>query len=318
MADKRYIATLIQASTAIPAATIIRNTYGGTIVYTRSSAGVYVGTLASAFDPVAKTTVEIRPLTNVTSVAITSINAFTITMSGDDTLASHEIEINTYDAVSPVQADASAIISLTEVKDYLKIPTLTLDEDNFLQLVINNQSKWIEAQIINKVVSQLITAELSLSTGRPRIRTKYFPIVSLTLLQYLNSDLVWTDMLTTLTDAVLHNPENQFSNENNSFHIEIASDMYAIGGLYYSSQYPSITPNVKVSYYAGYATIPTDIHDVCLERVVNYFKQSRRSEDRFGKDSESNSGTVAGMSTRYIDFAPRHKEMLKPFKRRYE
>ena len=119
MADKRYIATLVQAGTDVPVATEIRNSYASSFVYTRTSAGVYVGTLASALNPVARTTIEIRPLTDVTSVVVTSINAFTITMSGDDTLANHEIEINTYDAIAPVQADDSAIITLDEAKDFL-------------------------------------------------------------------------------------------------------------------------------------------------------------------------------------------------------
>ena len=215
-----------------------------------------------------------------------------------------------------VAAATNAILSLDVVKDYLSISLLTATDDDFLQLAINNQSSWIESQIINKVKSQLITGEISDGTGRCRLRTKYFPIISLTLLQYLDENGTWTDILTTLTDAILRNPENQFSNQNNSFYIELPTGYY-FEPFIYTSDVNEIQ-NIKVSYYAGYAVIPTEIYDVCLERVVDYYKRSSRGGGRFGKESDAGSGMAVSTSTRYIDFSPRHKEMLQPFKRRYE
>jgi len=46
---KRYKALLTQTGTNAPVATVLENTLGGTVVWTRTGAGVYVGTLASAF-----------------------------------------------------------------------------------------------------------------------------------------------------------------------------------------------------------------------------------------------------------------------------
>jgi hypothetical protein len=46
---KVYVALLTQAGTDAPVATVLENTLGGTVVWTRSDAGVYIGTLASAF-----------------------------------------------------------------------------------------------------------------------------------------------------------------------------------------------------------------------------------------------------------------------------
>lgn len=49
-----YTAILNQENTDAPVATILKNTLGGTVVWTRTSPGLYVGTLAAAF-PASKT-----------------------------------------------------------------------------------------------------------------------------------------------------------------------------------------------------------------------------------------------------------------------
>lgn len=47
--SKRYIALLTQTGGAAPTATVIQNTLGGTLAWTRDGAGQYSGTLAGAF-----------------------------------------------------------------------------------------------------------------------------------------------------------------------------------------------------------------------------------------------------------------------------
>jgi hypothetical protein len=44
-----YVALLTQSGTSAPVATVIQNTLGGTVVWTRINTGVYIGTLAGAF-----------------------------------------------------------------------------------------------------------------------------------------------------------------------------------------------------------------------------------------------------------------------------
>ncbi len=46
---KEYLAFLTQSGTGAPSATILINTLGGTITWTRSSTGIYVGTSAGLF-----------------------------------------------------------------------------------------------------------------------------------------------------------------------------------------------------------------------------------------------------------------------------
>lgn len=52
---KRYIAILNQNGQTAPVATVLENSLGGELVWTRGSAGQYVGTLAGGF-PLTKTT----------------------------------------------------------------------------------------------------------------------------------------------------------------------------------------------------------------------------------------------------------------------
>jgi len=46
---KIYRAFITQTGTGAPVATVLENTFGGTIVFTRDSAGAYIATLAGAF-----------------------------------------------------------------------------------------------------------------------------------------------------------------------------------------------------------------------------------------------------------------------------
>lgn len=45
----KYVALLTQTGTDAPVATVLENTLGGTVVWTRSDIGVYLGTLANTF-----------------------------------------------------------------------------------------------------------------------------------------------------------------------------------------------------------------------------------------------------------------------------
>lgn len=46
---KVYVALLTQSGTDAPVATVLKNTLGGTVVWTRDGAGLYIATLANAF-----------------------------------------------------------------------------------------------------------------------------------------------------------------------------------------------------------------------------------------------------------------------------
>ena len=73
---KEYVATVTQTGTAAPVATVLNNTLGGTLVWTRSTTGTYLATLTGAF-PTASKVVIIPSFTSSNlapagSIALTS------------------------------------------------------------------------------------------------------------------------------------------------------------------------------------------------------------------------------------------------------
>ena len=99
-----YSALLTQASTAAPVATVLRSDLDGTVVWARSSAGVYTGTLVGAF--LAATSVQVTlTVEGVAYVARTSADVLTLTTCAvdaegaapaDDLLAGASIEVKIY------------------------------------------------------------------------------------------------------------------------------------------------------------------------------------------------------------------------------
>ena len=105
---KRYVALLTQSGTDAPVATVLENTLGETVVWTRTNEGEYNGTLASAFT-VNKSVVLIglagggiyndefaqSSFTNANIVAVQTGVVSTATLS-DDLLSSTPIHITVY------------------------------------------------------------------------------------------------------------------------------------------------------------------------------------------------------------------------------
>ena len=57
---KLYVANLTQSGTNAPVATVLQNTLGGTLVWTRSEEGQYMATLADVFGDVDKVYIMIQ------------------------------------------------------------------------------------------------------------------------------------------------------------------------------------------------------------------------------------------------------------------
>jgi hypothetical protein len=99
----KYVALLSQSGTSAPTATVLENTLGGTVVWTRNDVGDYTGTLAGAFSP-NKTAILIGNNSGQNAqVAVFRNNTSTVSCvssSSDFSLAddilSHTIEIRVY------------------------------------------------------------------------------------------------------------------------------------------------------------------------------------------------------------------------------
>lgn len=95
---KVYDARLTQTGTNAPTATVLENTLGGTLVWTRNLAGSYIGTLAGAFT-VNKTTLTPNGFLYVNSSALPA---------DDDILAGAELDsVDTVRVKTVLGADSS-------------------------------------------------------------------------------------------------------------------------------------------------------------------------------------------------------------------
>jgi hypothetical protein len=81
---KVYTALLNQSGTNAPVATVLENTFGGTVVWSRNASGNYTGTLTGAF------------LLNQTFCSITNTYNNSITASIIGNLSVNSVEVNTY------------------------------------------------------------------------------------------------------------------------------------------------------------------------------------------------------------------------------
>ena len=95
---KVYTALLSQSGTSAPTATVLENTLGGTVVWTRNSTGLYTGTLAGVFTANKTwTSITSTATGTVTGAVSTSVDTVTVaTSSLDSALTNSAIEIRVY------------------------------------------------------------------------------------------------------------------------------------------------------------------------------------------------------------------------------
>ena len=95
-----YTALLTQAGTAVPVATVLQNTTGGTIAWTRTGAGTYTGTITSSLFTLNKTMVFINNGSTLSNLNISwaspTTSTITIGASADSVLTTASLEIRIY------------------------------------------------------------------------------------------------------------------------------------------------------------------------------------------------------------------------------
>jgi hypothetical protein len=108
--DKQLAVRLTQSGTDAPVATIIRNTLGGTPVWSYVSPGVYTCTLLGAFDPPDNVIFD-----SSIAVELNDANSFTITASADDVLSDDPLIVTVYEAtITSTVTDQQYIVKLTQ------------------------------------------------------------------------------------------------------------------------------------------------------------------------------------------------------------
>ena len=189
---------------------------------------------------------------------------------------------------------AYAILTLAEAKDFLGFADSYTDMDTYIESLINQASLQIEGRIDNKVADQTVTNEITSGDGSDILKPRYFPIVSVTTLEYRTLPTEAWQTLESEEDHILTHP---------------LWDCIQL----YDSTFPSGTNNIRLTYVAGYETIPGDLSQVCLEKVADMFAQSKKGMGRFGIQSQSSGAGGGSGSVSYKSFTVEHERILRKY-----
>lgn len=108
--SKRYVANLTQSSTSAPVATVLENDLSAAIVFTRTSAGLYVATLVAAFTA-NKTTVQFG-----TPIAVNSMGTIQAVLTSADVITFTTLDYKTSDDTSaPLDGMLTNTVMIVEV-----------------------------------------------------------------------------------------------------------------------------------------------------------------------------------------------------------
>jgi len=199
-----------------------------------------------------------------------------------------------------------SIVTLNEVKNYLKLSTGASDLDTVIEDFIDLVSgKW-ESETHNKCILQDVEEILD----GPRddfLMTTYFPIYALygesaaerlANLQYRESP---TDAWVDLTD----DEDYIYISDDEAVGVQLLSPAVYIWGK----------KNTRVHYWVGTAreSVPADIRKIVLEAVAVMWKESGQGDGRLGLSSQS--GTISGGSTGYEDLARRWDAVVSRHRR---
>lgn len=202
------------------------------------------------------------------------------------------------------------LITFAQAKAYLNIGVAAADtnQDVWLQEIISDISAEIELYCKRKFAIQSVSNEIYNGNGENRLLVNYWPVTQLSTettptdaqklaaVQYRNDpDSAWTDIETDV-DHILFNERWPW--------LQLCDEVF-----------PSGVQNVRLSYKAGYSTIPQDLKQVCLEMVAIEWKESNRSGVALlGETSKTNSGLGITQTRTLKDMDPRWKKVLDRYR----
>ena len=187
----------------------------------------------------------------------------------------------------PLQTNA--LVTLAQGKAHLGIPTLDTTQDARVEDYINAASDHVESLTNRKLVLQTHTHYLD-GNGKGRMLLQEFPAQKPTV---VNMDLSWTFGSGTLV------PTTEF---------EVQFDVILVRRSLQT--FPNGARNVKVTYQAGYSTIPMDVQQATLLGVEMLYHG--RNDRRLGVQSK----TKVGESVVFVDAIPQLVQtLLAPYVR---
>jgi hypothetical protein len=185
--------------------------------------------------------------------------------------------------------NANALVSLATTKDHMEIPSANTSQDIRLERLINTASTMIENQCSRKLKQTTVT-EYQDGRGSDRILLREYPASKPSAL-YIDNDWAWG--ADTLIDST-------------SYDILNDSEVILASGLYFRSG----RRNIKITYQAGFSTIPDDLVQAAL-MLVEYM-YAATNDRRIGVSSKSKNGEQVYFKDGIPQFV---LAMLEPYER---
>lgn len=186
--------------------------------------------------------------------------------------------------------DAGAWTSLANVKEHLDIDGSDTTYDAFLTSLVNRSYKVLEAYIGHAIKSATYTEDYD-GDSTNSLLLKNYPIISITSI-YDDVDRNFTaSTLIPAADYVLDKEEGMVRLFQNT------------------SAFKSGILNVRITYVAGYATIPADVEMAGIAHVAWMYRRANTE----GTTAQ----TLGGKSEQYeMSFLPEYlKQMLRPYRK---
>ena len=144
------------------------------------------------------------------------------------------------------------LCTLDEVRDYLSMESSVANIDTLLENLIKRVSSFVD-NYCDRTIETTTHTEYYDGNGTDRLYTLNYPITSVTNL-WENTNRAWdTDDITDSDDYIVM--ENSILLKTTIF-----------------SNYPQC---IKLTYVAGYATIPEDLKQLCIEEVSRSFNHKQ-------------------------------------------
>lgn len=146
-----------------------------------------------------------------------------------------------------------ALVSIEEAAEYTKA---TPEEQPFLERYVAAASSWFEKFTARRLKSQTITEELYDGDGTHFLTPIDWPVNSVTTVEYATNIAPWTWATGDTTNLVIHPRTYQ---------------------LYWPDYtFPKGTLNIRLTYVAGYTTVPENLKQACLELTLDKWRMSDR------------------------------------------
>lgn len=185
-----------------------------------------------------------------------------------------------------------ALISLDEAKEV--VDTASPSDDLYLEEVINAATLACEFETRRKLASRTYTAEVYDGTGSIALTMREYPVTAVSALSFLTCEAPETweaqDLVTCPVQIMQPSSDVILSRVNG---------------------FPGGIQNVKVTYVAGYTSVPSDLKIACRQITLAIWKQKDRQIT--GVASQS----FQGQTTVYLneDIPSQARRLLQPYVR---